>query len=99
MLIDEIKKELARNGGKIGCDFIDAVAEKSKAHYAKLGQCTRVCVIELPSGHEVVGYAQVLDPMNDDEEYGNSIAYDRAKDEIWSVVGAIAKNFIKAKEA
>ena len=98
MFIDDIKKELEANGGKISKGFIDAVADKSTTHYAKLGSCTRVCVIELPSGHEVVGYAQVLDPLNDVEEIGNNIAYERAKDEIWSVVGAIAKNFIPAEK-
>ena len=98
MFLDEIFKELKHTGGKISNDFIDRTAENATAHFAKIGQCTRVCVLELQSGHEVVGYSQVLDPLNDVEEIGNKIAFERAKDELWQVVGAIAKNFIHVKK-
>jgi hypothetical protein len=45
----------------------------------------------LESGHTVVGVAKVIDPKNDDPEIGDKVAFNKAKEQLWDVVGAIAK--------
>lgn len=54
----------------------------------------RACTITLPTGHEVVGIAQVLDAKNDNEDIGNAVALTRAKNELWPLLGSIAKVLI-----
>ncbi len=77
--------------GKISSDFISKVAVNAEKIYLQPTPSMRICVLKLKSGHEVYGVAQVLDPVNDVESIGNKVAFDRAKDEIWQVVGSIAK--------
>ncbi len=96
-LILSIEKELEKNGNKLGFEFIKKVAKSSQEKYFKLTDSTRVCVLTLPTGHEVVGYARVLDKDNDREELGNSVALENATDELWSLLGTIAKLFIKVE--
>ena len=52
------------------------------------------CTITLPTGHEVVGIAQVLDAKNDNENIGNLAALSKAKNELWPLLGTIAKVLI-----
>jgi len=88
---DSIKVNLDSNNGKIHPTFIDNLAEHAEAVYMHPTPNTRICVLTLYSGHEVVGIAQVLDAKNDDEDIGNSIAYENAKNELWKLCGNIAK--------
>jgi len=90
-LVDKIKEELKDNNGKLSFNFIQELAESSKTTHIKPTENTRICVLTLPTGHEVVGVAQVLDKKNDVEEIGQKVAYDRTVDEIWRVAGNIAK--------
>ena len=48
----------------------------------------------MPTGHEVIGIAQVLDAKNDNEDIGNTVALTRAKNELWPLLGSIAKVLI-----
>ena len=66
------------------------MAENAEVVYLHATLRTRICVMTIYSGHEVVGIARVLDPKNDVEELGNNIAYERARDELWLVCGSIA---------
>ena len=77
--------------GKISFDFINDLTNDSEKIYLHPTPNMRICILKLKSGHEVYGVAQVLDANNDIEEVGNKIAFDRARDELWQVVGAIAK--------
>jgi len=91
VLADNIKANLKCNGGKISPDFIDNLAEHAEKIYLHPTPNTRICVLRIYSGHEVVGVAQVLDAKNDVEEIGNRVAFDNAKNELWKVCGSIAK--------
>ena len=51
----------------------------------------RLCIITLSTGHEVLGKAQVLSAANDIEQIGNQVALTNATNEIWTLVGSIAK--------
>jgi len=90
VIADNIKANMAENNGKISFDFIENLAENAKIDFIQATSRTRICVLTIYSGHEVVGIAQVLDPANDVAEIGNKIAYERARDELWSVCGNIA---------
>ena len=90
-LADNIEAQLIANNGKIGKDFINNLAEHAEVIHHQMTANTRVCVIKTYSGHEVVGYSQVLDSDNDVEEIGQQVAFDNAKDKLWQVCGAIAK--------
>lgn len=90
-LIEILKLDLRDNNGKISQSFIDIIANSSEVIYLKPTDNTRICVIKLETGHEVVGIAQVLDAKNDVPEKGKEIAFQRAKDQLWSVFGSIAK--------
>ncbi len=91
--VADLKSAMEANGGKIPQIFIDGHLNhpKTKVTHARPTENTRVCVITLTTGHELVGYAQVLDVKNDVELIGRSVAYDNAKEHIWATFGAIAK--------
>jgi len=92
-LLKSIEHELDRNGGKLSPKFIDTIANNSlnKVTHHQMTPNTRVCVVTLYSGHELVGYAQVLDAENDVELIGQEVAYKNAIEQLWSVCGNIAK--------
>lgn len=91
--IEDLKDALETNGGRIPLAFIESHLNHSdtKVTHAQLTPNTRVCVITLITGHDLVGYAQVLDADNDVELIGQEIAYNNAKETIWAVFGSIAK--------
>ena len=91
--ISILKAELAENGGKISFQFTEDLLNHTdtKVTHVQPTPNTRVCVITLPTGHDLVGYAQVLDAKNDVELMGQEVAYNNAKDNIWVALGSIAK--------
>ena len=91
ILIDRIETNLAQNGGKLSYEFTRDILSEATATHHQMTPNTRVCVITLESGHDLVGFAQVLNAENDIREMGEEIAYNRAAEKIWEVLGAIAK--------
>jgi hypothetical protein len=89
-----VEDELRRNGNKLSKDFIDRVAYTATVVHHQMTPNTRVCVVTLPSGHDLVGYAQVLDAKNDVELIGQEVAYKNAVEQLWSVCGNIAKDLL-----
>ena len=92
-LIDRINIELEYNEGKLSSKFIEAElnSPSTKVEHQQVGDSCRVCVITLPAGHKLVGYALVLDPSNDVATIGQEVAYNNAKEKIWEVYGSVAK--------
>lgn len=90
-LQQSIIDELAGNSNKISPAFINNIVAQSTIQYLKPTPNMRLCIITLPTGHEVLGKAQVLDASNDVEQIGNSVALTNATNEIWALVGSIAK--------
>jgi hypothetical protein len=86
----DIQKNRDENSGKLSYEFITKLAEESEIIYVHPSPRTRICILVLETGHEVLGYARVLNVENDDEELGNKVAFDRAKDELWALCGSIA---------
>lgn len=90
-LITALTQALKGNDGKIPPAFIDAQVDQAQIIHLQPTENTRICVIKLTSGHEVVGVAQVLDAKNDVPDIGKSIALSNATDQLWQVFGSIAK--------
>ena len=90
---EKLQSELSKGKGKISPRFVERMLNdpQTKVTHARVTTNTRVCVITLTTGHDLVGYAQVLDKNNDEELIGQEIAYNNAKEKIWSVLGSIAK--------
>lgn len=90
-LVRLIQNDLTANNNKLSPNLINLVVSYSTIRYHHLTPNMRACTITLPTGHEVIGIAQVLDTTNDIESIGNEIAFTRAKNELWPVLGTIAK--------
>jgi len=91
MFVANLKNAIDSNEGKIPLWFTEQHLNSAKVTHAQVTPNTRVCVITLTTGHDLVGYAQVLDAENDVELVGQEIAYNNAKEEIWRVFGSIGK--------
>jgi len=89
-VLTRIANEL-ESDNKLSQAFIEKELNASTVEHGKIGDSCRVCVITLPAGHKLVGYALVLDPVNDVELIGQEVAYNNAKEKIWEAYGSIAK--------
>lgn len=92
-LLTSIVEELENNNDKISPEFINNLYESADKVF-NYDRGVTTCVLILPSGHKVVGYAMVLNELNNDSEIGRKVAGDNAKEKLWEVVGAIAKLYI-----
>lgn len=91
---NELKHATLSNGNKIPFSFIEAQVKKAEINYFQPTKNTRICIMQMATGHEIVGYARVLDAENDEAKIGNRVALENATNELWSVYGTIAKLFI-----
>lgn len=98
--LEELKAAIDKSRGKIPVWFIDKLFTDPRTIVTHVHptETTRVCIITLPTGHELVGYAQVMDPANDDQLIGQEIAYERAKEKVWQVLGAIGKVLLQGEK-
>ena len=92
LIQDELNRESDyKLKGKLSVKFIDDLAETANTIYLHPTPTMRICILQLETGHEVYGVAQVLREENDSEYLGNQVAFNNAKNEIWSTIGSIAK--------
>ena len=89
-----IKTELVNNSNKLSEQFVDEIVSRSEVLYLQPTPNMRICIITVPSGHEVLGVAQVLDINNDVESIGNSVALQNATNELWKTLGSIGKLYV-----
>ncbi len=94
--INLIQQELDREAegkpkGKLSVEFINNLANNANIIYLNPTPTMRICILQLETGHEVYGVAQVLNAWNDVESLGNEVAFNNAKNEIWSTIGSVAK--------
>jgi len=90
VIADAIKANLDSNGGRISPDFIDNLAANAEYVWLHPTPRTRLCVMTIYSGHEIVGKSQVLDPKNDVKTIGEEVAFNDAKNQLWQLCGNIA---------
>lgn len=57
-----------------------------------------VCCITLQNGYAVTGEAACADPRNFDPEIGRQIAFNNAKNKIWSLLGYVLRSELIERE-
>lgn len=80
--------------------FIDARI-KSVGYYQWPDSTSTICRIELDNGFSVLGHSACVDKTNFNPDVGNTIAYDRAYEQLWPLFGfmlAEARMAIKTQE-
>jgi hypothetical protein len=65
----------------------DVEASIKKVEYTKLGTKMTAATVTMTNGHEVVGLAGCVNPANFDLKIGGPIALNKAKDQIWALLG------------
>jgi len=82
---EKMIQEKGLNAPRLTPAVIDNAIEK--AEYHRLTGVLTVCVITLTNGFTVTGESACASPENYNEEIGNKIAFDNARDKIWQLVG------------
>lgn len=87
-----IEKEIqdkGLNAPRLTPALIDSVI-KSKSFF-RLTDVLTVCVITLVNGFTVTGESACASPENYNQEIGEKIAYDNAREKIWPLEGYLLK--------
>lgn len=63
----------------------------SSIDYHRLTDVLTVCVLTLQNGFTVTGESACASPENYDEQIGQSIAYENAREKIWVLEGYLLK--------
>ncbi len=85
------REDATKLKGKLSTQFINDLADNATVIYLNPTPTMRICILQLETGHEVYGISQVLKTENDSPSLGNQVAFDNAKQQIWSTIGSIAK--------
>ena len=89
----EIEQEIQGKGltaPRLTPDFIDSKVKKSTYHVFE-DSCLTVCCIELVNGFTVTGESACASPENFNEEIGQKIAFENARNKIWMLEGYLLK--------
>lgn len=70
--------------------LIDA-AIKGEQYHVFEGSCLTVCCLTLQNGFTVTGESACASPENFDAEIGRKIAFENARNKIWSLEGYLLK--------
>jgi hypothetical protein len=85
----EIAQEIQDKGltaPRLTPEHIDALIRNVTYTVLPSGKCT-VCEITLKNGFTLIGGSAVVSKENFDEEIGNKIAFEHARDKIWQLEG------------
>lgn len=66
-------------------EIVDAI--KTVQYYRFPGTQVTICCLKLNNNFTAIGSSACVDPAEFDEELGKSIAYKRAEDEAWKLLG------------
>ena len=82
-------QEKGLNAPRLTPALIDETIEKESYH--RLTDVLTVCVLTLRNGFTVTGESACVSPENYNEEIGNKIARENARDKIWVLEGYLLK--------
>lgn len=88
-----IEKEIQEKGltaPRLTPAHIDAKV-KDKAFHVFTGSCLTVCCLTLQNGFTVTGESACASPENFNQEIGEKIAFENARDKIWMLEGYLLK--------
>ena len=73
---------------KVTEEWINDQIDKSKVIFHRIEDTTvTICVIELPSRYVLVGHSACINLWDYDQEVGEEIAFNNAKDKLWALEG------------
>lgn len=90
----ELEQEIQDKGllaPRITPDRINQVCSKPAQFYVFPGTTVTVCLIELENGFTVLGESACASPENFNQEIGEKLAYDQAKNKVWALEGYLLK--------
>jgi len=71
-------------------ELIDAVCEKTQFHVFE-ESCLTVCCLTLTNGFTVTGESACASPENFNQEIGEKIAFENARNKVWMLEGYLLK--------
>ena len=89
---EEMIQEKGLNAPRLNPAHIDSIIKKKEFH--KLTGTLTVCVLTLKNGFTVTGESACASPENYDQEIGEKIAFENARDKIWVLEGYLLKEII-----
>lgn len=87
--LEEEIQEKGLNAPRLTPQLIDETIVKEQ--YNRLTDVLTVCVLTLKNGFTVTGESACASPENYDEEIGNKIARENAREKIWVLEGYLLK--------
>lgn len=71
-------------------EHIDSVIESTEYHHFP-GTTVTVCMLTLKNGFKVIAHSTAVSPENFDEQIGQAIAFDNARNKVWELEGYLLK--------
>lgn len=87
--IEQMIQEKRLNAPRVTLERIEQVIAKEE--YFRLTGTLTVCVLTLANGFTVTGESACASPENFNEEIGNKIARENAKQKIWALEGYLLR--------
>ena len=94
--IEAMIQEKRLNAPRVTPERIEQVIAKEE--YFRLTGTLTVCVLTLANGFTVTGESACASPENFNEEIGNRIARDNAKNKIWALEGYLLRQILRDEE-
>lgn len=95
--IENAVKASGATDNRLRPEDIDRVI-KTKQFYVFPGSQTTVCCITLQNGFTTIGYSGCIDPANFRPEIGEKVAFENARQQIWSLEGYLKKEKMYQQE-
>lgn len=96
----EIEQEIQAKGltaPRLTPESIDAVIVNKQFHVFK-GSCLTVCCLTLVNGFTTSGVSACASPENFDQEIGEKIAFENARNKIWELEGYRLKQMLHERK-
>lgn len=87
--IEKEIQEKGLNAPRLTPESIDSVITKKEFH--KLTSVLTICVLTLENGFTVTGESACASPNNYNQEIGEKIAFQNAREKIWMLEGYLLK--------
>ena len=89
---EEEIQEKGLNAPRLNPAHIDSIIKR--AEYHRLTDVLTVCVLTLKNGFTVTGESACASPENYDQEIGEKISFENARDKVWLLEGYLLKEII-----